>query len=95
MTALEIVDIEPLVGTVALMVELPAAMLAAVQIGAADIVGRLAVRVVVIFAQIIEAAFVNATIGMLVVVIIGLSVEIAAGIVLAAVTYFAGKGKFK
>lgn len=95
MTALEIVDIEPLVGTVALVMELPAAMLAAVQIGAADIVGRLAVRVVIIFAQIIEAAFVNATIGMLVVVIIGLSVEIAAGIVLAAVTYFAGKGKFK
>lgn len=95
MTALEIVDIEPLVGTVALVMELPAAMLAAVLIGAADIVGRLAVRVVVIFAQIIEAAFVNATIGMLVVVIIGLSVEIAAGIVLAAVTYFAGKGKFK
>ena len=95
MTALEIVDVEQLVGTVALMVELPAAMFAAVQIGAADIVGRLAVRVVVIFAQIIEAAFVNATIGMLVVVIIGLSVEIAAGIVLAAVTYFAGKGKFK
>lgn len=95
MTALEIVDIEPLVGTVALVMELPAAMLAAVQIGAADIVGRLAVRVVIIFAQIIEAAFLNATIGMLVVVIIGLSVEIAAGIVLAAVTYFAGKGKFK
>lgn len=92
MTALEIVDIEPLVGTVALVMELPAAMLAAVLIGAADIVGRLAVRVVVIL---IEAAFVNATIGMLVVVIIGLSVEIAAGIVLAAVTYFAGKGKFK
>ena len=95
MTALEIVDVEQLVGTVALMMELPAAMLAAVQIGAVDIVGRLAVRGVVIFAQIIEAAFVNATIGMLVVVIIGLSVEIAAGIVLAAVTYFAGKGKFK
>lgn len=55
MTALEIVDVEQLVGTMALMMELPAAMLAAVQIGAADIVGRLAVRVVVIFAQIIEA----------------------------------------
>jgi len=94
-TALEIVDVEQLVGTVALMMELPAAMLAAVQIGAADIVGRLTVRGVVIFAQIIEAAFVNAAVGMLVVVIICLSVEIAAGIVLAAVTYFAGKGKFK
>jgi len=94
-TALEIVDVEQLVGTMALMMELPAAMLAAVQIGAADIVCRLAVRVVVIFAQIIEAAFVNAAVSTLVVVIIGLSVEIAAGIMLAAVTYFVDKGNFK
>ena len=93
MAALEVVDIEQLVGSAALVMELPASVLAVVQVGAADIVGGLAVRVVEILADVIEAAFVYASVGVFVVIIVRLAIKILTGIVLAPVRHLVSKRK--
>ena len=93
MASLEVVDIEQLVGSAALVMKLPASVLAVVQVGAADIVGGLAVRVVKILAEVIEAAFVYASVGVFVVIIVSLAVKILTGIVLATVRHLAPERK--
>ena len=93
MASLEVVDIKQLVGSAALVMELPSSVLAVVQVGAADIVGGLAVRVVEILAEVIEAAFVYASVGVFIVIIVRLAVKILAGIVLAPVRHLVSKRK--
>ena len=93
MASLEVVDIKQLVGSAALVMELPASVLAVVQVGAADIVGGFAVRVVEILAEVIEAAFVYASVGVFVVIIVRLTVKILAGIVLAPVRHLVPERK--
>ena len=73
--------------------ELPASVLVVVQIGAAGIVGSLAVRVVKILAEVIESAFIYASVGVFVVIIVRLAVKILAGIVLASVRHLVSKRK--
>lgn len=93
MAALEVVYIEQLVGSAALVMELPSSVLAVVQVGAADIVGGFAVRVVEVLAEVIEAAFIYASVGVFVVIIVCLAVKILAGIVLAPVRHLVPERK--
>ena len=93
MASLEVVDIEQLVGSAALMMKLPASVLVVVQIGAAGIVGGFAVRVVEVLAEVIETAFIYASVGVFVVIIVRLAVKILTGIVLATVRHLAPERK--
>lgn len=77
MATFAIVNIQHAIGAATLMMKLPAAVLAVMKKAAAHIIDSLAIRMIIVFPQIIEAALINTAVAAVFIIIMGLAVEIA------------------